>query len=52
MDAQQVRRAVSVAYAKPEVKPIRREPSAIPGMWLDVTVVLLFVVFAALYVAA
>jgi hypothetical protein len=52
MDAQQMRRAMNAAYAKPEVKPIRRTPSPVPGWWFDMTVILLFVVFAALYFAA
>jgi hypothetical protein len=53
MDAQQLRRAIRLAYAKPAVSaPIRREPSAHPGWWFDVTVVLLLVVFAALYAAS
>jgi hypothetical protein len=52
MDAQQMHRALSAAYAKPEVKQVRRTPSPVPGWWFDATVILLFVVFAALYLAA
>jgi len=40
-----VRRAIALAYAKPEPRPFRKRPYAL-SVWFDVTVVVLFVVFA------
>jgi hypothetical protein len=46
-----VREAIRLAYLPPPVvKPPRREPSPIPGVWFDITVGVAFVIGLGLYV--